>query len=358
MNHSSNDALTDIRSSFVLTGMAPSNKTTEPNGEGQDSLGEIAAEWFVRRREPDFTGEEEHAFQVWLTHSTEHPKAYARIESVWQRYEQLPIEAVEPASPALATVRSMPSMARTQPRLPAKAKSRRPWAAAMAASALLAVGVGSQLDWGSRFAEYQTALTERRSIELSDGSRVELAGGSALSVKFDDEGRHLRLHKGEAYFEVAPDTRRPFVVESADGSTRALGTAFDVARVGDAVTVTVTEHSVGVQTAQRAATLASGYRLRYEGSEIGDVEPADLDSALAWRRDRLVFRRATLSEVVSSLERYRHGRIFIASDELKAMPVTAVFDVRQTDAAIDTIAATLPVQVSHFGNWVLLSPQK
>jgi transmembrane sensor len=72
----------------------------------------------------------------------------------------------------------------------------------------------------------------------------------------------------------------------------------------------------------------------------------------AWRRDRIVFEDTPLRRVLAELERYRRGRIILTSDRIGSIPVTAVFDTRQTEAALQTIAETLPIRIFHATGYV------
>src|SRR3546814_17597567 len=81
-------------------------------------------------------------------------------------------------------------------------------------------------------------------LRLADGSSIELGSDSALSVALGNRQRVVTLYKGEAFFTVAADAGRPFVVQAAGGSTQALGTAFNIKTVEGRAIVTVTEHAV------------------------------------------------------------------------------------------------------------------
>jgi len=124
------------------------------------------------------------------------------------------------------------------------------------------------------------------------------------------------------------------VVEAASGRTHALETAFDVKLNGATVTVSVTEHSVEVSAEGADQLLAEGQQVRYGRGKIGAVRDADVGQVEAWRRDQLVFQEAPLGDVVADLERYRGGRIVMTDSRLSDIPVTAVFDTRQADAAV------------------------
>ncbi len=209
------------------------------------------------------------------------------------------------------------------------------------------------------FADHATGVGERRSVSLGDGSTVELAGSSSLSIDFASDLRRIVLHEGEAFFNVVQDPSRPFVVDAATGRTRASVAAFDVKISPPLVTVAVAAHSVFV-SANGAEQVAvnEGQRVRYGPNLTGPVRDANLDHVEAWRRDRLVFHNTLLGDVIADLERYRGGRIFVTDQALRRLVVTAAFDVGEADAAIEAIARSLPIEVTRITDLlVVLSPK-
>ena len=231
------------------------------------------------------------------------------------------------------------------PPKPARPPSRRRFLYAAAAVAAVAAPAAVLLSRPDLLADHSTTVGERRKVTLEDGSTVELAGSSSLSVDFSAQARRVVLHDGEAFFDVARDDTRPFVVQAADGFSRALGTSFDVKRQGTEVTVAVVEHAVAVSSAGSRVVVEQGQQIRYGAHRLGKVGEADLAQVEAWRRDRLIFHETPLGEVVADLERYRGGRIVMTDARLRDIPVTAVFDARQADAALDTIASSLAIRL-------------
>ena len=135
--------------------------------------------------------------------------------------------------------------------------SRRRFLYAAAAVAAVAAPAAVLLSQPDLLADHSTAVGERRKVTLEDGSTVELAGPSSLSVDFAAEARRVVLHDGEAFFDVArgtPTFRRP----GGGRSGQALGTSFDVKRQGNEVTVAVVEHAVAVSSAERSRRRRAG----------------------------------------------------------------------------------------------------
>ncbi len=302
-----------------------------------DPLTIEALEWFVRLRDEQATDADRQGFATWLARDPAHQAAWDRAEQLWSRFDTI--------APAV----------RAHLRRRSRALSRRKLL--LSAGAVIVIGATAGYLFIPRdlFADERTGVGERRTVQLPDGSSVELGSLSALSVAFNADTRRVILHAGEAFFDVARDPARPFLVEAAHGVVEALGTKFDVKNANGQVTVTVAEHRVSVRAPTGpATTLQQGWQVSYSADGLGVPAPADLDVVQAWRRDRLVFQEVPLRRVLAELERYRRGRILLLDRRIGDIPVTAIFDARQADAALDTIAATLPIRLLHATNLMVI----
>lgn len=317
------------RDRAAITG-APFRNRPLMGPAGTDGPDEAALAWFVRLRDEDASDADRHAFAAWLDAEPAHLKAWQELERIWGALD----EVAAPA--AAAPVRAVARRQRT---------SWRPLAAA--AMLLIAVTAGLRLLPAGPSADHRTDTGERRTISLADGSQVELAPGSALNVDLTPARRTIKLVSGEAFFTVAKDATRPFVVEAANGKIAVLGTAFDVKlAANDAVSVIVTESRVAVSANDSpAVTVDAGQEVSYGPGGVSAVRAADLDAAQAWRHDQLVFHDAPLDTVLSELGRYRRGHIQLLGGELGKRRITAVFDAKRPDAALETIARNLDLRL-------------
>lgn len=310
-----------------------------------DPMIEQALRWQVLMEDRDASDSDRAAFQTWLQADARHREAWARAQQVWARAGEI-APAVAPlavadrgAAPSSATVAQFPVHAA---RGGLAGRRRMLWAAGLAAAAVPAAVLLARPDL---LADHATAVGERRKVAFDDGSIVELASSSSLSLDFSARERRVVLHAGEAFFAVARDDARPFVVQAAGGSAEALGTSFDVKRHDADVSVTVVEHAVVVSCAEARIVLRQGEQVRYGANRLGKVRDVDLAQVEAWRRDRLVFHDTPLGDVIADLERYHAGRIVMTDQRLREMPVTAVFDTGQADAALESIANLLRLRV-------------
>ncbi len=294
--------------------------------EATDPTTMEALEWLVRLRDDKVTAADKRAFEAWLAADAAHAAAWERAEALWKR--------LDIAQPEFDRIRRSEAFF-----------SRRNF---MFGSVLALAGAGGLYVYRrpDLFAQYKTDIGERRTIALPDGSTVELGSYSALSTRFTENRRHINLFRGEGFFDVAPDARRPFLVHAGNGSSQALGTKFDVKYVDDIVTVAVNEHAVKVRAAgSPSVKLDQGWEVSYGRNGVGTPVQADFDAVEAWRQDRIVFQDVPLRRVLAELERYRRGRIVLMDSGIGDIPVTAIFDARQADSALQTIADTLPIRV-------------
>ncbi|MDH1009447.1 FecR family protein [Pseudomonas nicosulfuronedens] len=302
------------------------------------SLSDEAIERLVRLHSGGAGAAERMDFLRWRGLSMDHERAAREAEALWG---------------ALPETRHAEDYRR-------RVRRPRRWLALAAAACVAAIAITIALPepLAGLYSDYATRTGERRMLELADGSRVWLNSDSALSVDFSPQQRRLRLHSGEALFEVAKDAARPFIVEARGGEVRAVGTRFDVDSRGPQVRVDVTEGVVQVNSAgSEPVRLSAGERLSYrEAAAPEPVQPLDLSSASAWQRGKLIFNQRPLGEVLDELERYVPGRIVLTDNALRQHKVSGVFDLKDPDALLKTLERLQPVKVTHMPWLVLIRP--
>jgi transmembrane sensor len=290
-----------------------------------------AVAWWVKR-DAGASREEERAFMAWLAADPAHAAAYEQVCAL------------------CGEVRALRPAAITRPR----ARGRRRAAAALLAASLAGVASFDQIALFWR-ADFRTGVGETRTIRLADGSRVTLAGRSALAVDYSDARRGLSLLEGEAYFEAAPDASRPFVVAAAGASVTALGTAFDIALDSAGARVSVAEHAVAVASGGGRARVEQGRQTAFgRDAPPSAPQPVDVDDLSAWRRDRLIFVDRPLAEVVEILARYHRGYVVLADAALRRLRVTGVFDAKDPIGALRAIEASLDLDAVHLTDYLVL----
>ncbi|MEG1029854.1 MAG: FecR domain-containing protein, partial [Brevundimonas sp.] len=181
-----------------------------------------AAEWHGRLGARNVDARTIEDFFNWRQ-SPENAEAYRRVETVWTGTGGL---ANDPqVAEALEAAFSRRAQRRRPPRLLLGL-------AAVGAAAALAGGFSF---WLQSRTVFSTGVGEERLVQLADGSSVRLDTASRVRVRFDGDRRFIELQEGQAFFTVAHDASRPFVVAAGDARVTALGTVFDVRRDGAGV---------------------------------------------------------------------------------------------------------------------------
>lgn len=291
--------------------------TVEPDPEIRR---QEAAAWFARLNQRKVTTQDVTAFSQWRR-TPGNAAAYERMEALWAAAETL---SVDPEIAAL-TARAKADATRS---------SRRPqrWSPLLgpAGAALGALLVASLVGlWMlNRPAVYETATGEQRSIRLSDGSQIKLDTASRVSVTMTDRARTVTLTDGQAYFSVARDTARPFVVRAGDTNVTAVGTRFDVRLYQAGARVVLVEGRVTVRkadAAKRSWSLLPGQQISTNARRPA-VQLADAARATSWTHGRLTFHQTRLDEAIAEINRYSEDAIVLEAPAMAGIPVNGVFD--------------------------------
>jgi transmembrane sensor len=190
----------------------------------------------------------------------------------------------------------------------------------------------------------ETAVAESRSVVLDDGSKVLLDARSRLRVAFTPGDRNVELLDGQAHFEVAKDSSRPFRVRTKFAEVVAIGTLFDVATVPTRTTVTLIEGRVNVraisetpQVEPQIEAMVPGQQLRIDADgRLVDKKEVKLDSVTAWQHGTLVLDDMPLRDALATVNRYSVTQIVIPGAALQSRRVSGVF--RIGDVETETIA--------------------
>ncbi|MGD2132164.1 MAG: FecR domain-containing protein [Maricaulaceae bacterium] len=324
---------------------------------------EQAAEWIVRFDDGEATAEDRVALRVWLDQSDHHRATFERLAALWGAMDI--VEELNDYAEADETA----ALREADDRRRRSTHARRAVITAAAASLLLAAAAGVSyraLQSARSLHEgvYEAALGERRVVDLSDGSFIELNTNSRVEVSYSQDARNVRLVRGEAYFDVAPNPRRPFSVSAGAGRVTAVGTAFTVRLIDETANVVVSEGRVRLSAkvadaaepgdagdAQPDADLGeigAGQNavIGESGIErVGRIEPDALSRELSWREGMLAFSGEPLSEVVEDLSRYSDISIEFADASVQNLPVAGYFRIGEVDAMFEALEIMADVEV-------------
>ncbi|MFC3580395.1 FecR family protein [Sphingomonas hylomeconis] len=233
-------------------------------------------------------------------------------------------------------------------------------AALVAAAALGIAGVGSVTWFAHRdraaisvaAPRVATAIGQRRQVVLADRSSVALDTDSEVGIAMDRATRRVTLRRGRAFFKVAKDSARPFIVTAGDKRIRAVGTAFDVRLERGAVTVTVLEGTIEVTTGATPlrARLGPNAQLATGGDSNWTMRRVDAAQSTSWLTGRLSFVDESLATAVTEMNRYTAQKIVFRDDRILDARIVGVF------RAGDTVALAHAIELNGTARIVELTP--
>jgi transmembrane sensor len=335
------------------------------SGENPEQINAQAAEWLARRDAPDWSDADRVQLERWMQASFRHRVAYLRLELVWKKTGRLKALGAgyasgeipppgqwhrSPFAETLDVTKATPAAHKDSGRRRGTNRSwRRPMLLAGVLSALLACAMWYAAPHGSK---YQTPIGAVETVAISDGSHVTLNTDTEIRVALGEGERRIQLDRGEAYFEVAKDAHRPFVVRAGTVSVTAVGTQFSVRRQGLDTLVVVTEGVVRVQgygaassAKPQAVTAGQSARVTEAGVLVQDEPAPKMEEQLSWRTGLLVFRDTRLEHAVAEFNRYNARKILIADPALKDLRVAGSFKATSTDAFVHLLEQGFPLRV-------------
>jgi transmembrane sensor len=324
---------------------------------------EAASYWFVRHDTHNITTEDQLAFDVWLAASDTHRRAYEQTRSMWTGFEKSADEGELRALrvAALAT---------------APAQTVWPRAAVVAAGVLIAVAGVVALIWQSSnyvrsldasahrqgtSGQYVTAHNQRSTVMLPDGTSVTMNLDTSFDIDFVAGQRLIHLIKGEAYFDVAKDRHRPFIVVVGSRHIQALGTQFDVRLDPNRLEVVLVEGRVSVdrdhptlldKNARQTARveLEPNQRLIAAVGQPDSITATNAAQATSWREGWIVFEDETVEQAIAELNRYSDRPLVAGDEAVKRLRLSGVFRIGQPDRFGAVIQELLPITAARGAN--------
>lgn len=300
---------------------------------------EAAATWYVQLNDGAPDEARTLAWQAWLQASPQHAAAWARVEALQQQWARMPQRA------ALSGLGAAQQQRRDVLKI---------------LGMLMAVGAGSwlaveQVPYRSMLAGQRTHAGERRSLQLDDGTRLEMNVDTALDIQFDGQQRLIQLYQGEILVQTAKDpAKRPFSVTTSDGNVRALGTQFSVRQWGDHTEVGVEQAAVEVRPRRndmQRLTLEAGQQVSFDRDAIGRPRPLPQGST-AWVQGMLSVDDWRLGDFITQLGRYRPG-VLRCAPQVQNLSISGAFRIDDTDTVLQNLGKSLPVKVTYLTRyWV------
>lgn len=288
-----------------------------------------AARWAIRLDRDQLSAEEQKALESWLSVDERRAGALLRAEATLAYLDR---------GRALAGCPSTDCGDDDRVRI-----DRRKFLFGGAASGLAAAGVLGFILSGSPPAEINgsppveinTAVGEMRRVTLADGSVASVNTDSKVAVALQTTKRAIKLSDGEAWFAVAHDRSRPFVVEAGDVRVQAVGTAFSVRLRAGGADVLVTDGAVeawvvGRETDRTRIAAGSKAFIAAEAPVIKVSKASEeIERQLAWRTGELVLNGESLAYAVSEFNRYHKRKLVIEDAQLGREPLVGYFRTDQ-----------------------------
>ncbi|MGH1372040.1 MAG: FecR family protein [Cellvibrionaceae bacterium] len=216
--------------------------------------------------------------------------------------------------------------------------------------------------------DLSTQTGEQQSVDLGDGSHVLLNTQSVIKIRFQEHERSVHLISGEAHFDVAHDTKRPFKVYTEHGNVRAVGTAFSINLAHQELAVTVTEGRIAVTSPdtngrhrnQPLAMVDAGHQVQVSDDtpKITPIDSRAMEKEIAWHHGLLIFDGDSLSSVIAQISRYTDARIVISDDDLGQVKIGGQFRTNEIHGLLESLDAGFGISSQDNGNNTIVLSRK
>lgn len=319
--------------------------------DSNSQLDSAAAFWFARLRSDRVSPSERRRFSRWASSDDSHLSAYAALEEMWDETGEMA------ADDAIVAMRKDALRLRPEPH-----RGRWRKFAGVAAILLSFVVVGLAIIRSpqptpppaivAQAEIYRTDVGERSTVTLRDGSVVELNTDTVLQADFSGRERDIRLLRGQALFQVAHDTNRPFVVKAAGQRVTAVGTIFDVRVEAGSMRVTLLEGVVEVEhdsnlvrpDSKQVQRLEPGDQLVAATDQPFQVTHVDPVQTVSWRTGQVIFSDEPLSQVVEEINRYSRQKVVLADPSLADLRISGVFRAGSTGNFVAALDGAFPIR--------------
>lgn len=343
---------------------------TEKEIKNNRRIADEVADLYVRMEAQESTADDLRQLMAWAADDPEKLNAFEKLNRVW--------EATGDIRPDEAIIHGPENILQAGLWGAIRWKIPAQWGrmAAMAGAAAVLLVFGLLFVLSGEPQSYRTTVGELRQVALTDGSQIHLNGSSEVTVDYAGNRRYLVLDRGEAYFEVAHDRERAFVVEVGGVLVKAVGTAFNIDYTGEDVTVSVVEGTVQVELSEnlkrhmggdtpglyasvgeQVAVQKNTARVR-RNNALGKVagvaagtapyvlrkDPASSDQSLAWRKGVLNLDGESLAKAVERINRQSSKQVAISDIRLRDLPIYGSFHLDNVSSFIQAVEVLYPIR--------------
>ena len=290
-----------------------------------------ASVWIIQLHGPHRSPAVEAGFRTWLAESWENARQFEIVTEAW--------DAGSTPVPGIGRLKNGDF----------KTSARR-W---LAAAVLVALGIGLGFWALNAFwlsPSYATRIGEQRLVRLADGTRITLNSDTHISVAYRELERGVRVDRGEAYFEVAKQVARPFLVRAGVHRVEALGTVFIVRHDAARTAVTLVEGKIAVsveggEAPEIPATLTPGERLTFVGKSTARIDEPRIEAITAWRRSEIVLDKTPLVDAIAEVNRYDQTILVLDDPQLAHLTVSGVYHTGNSETFAAMIAQLYGLEI-------------
>ncbi|WP_332444941.1 FecR family protein [Wolinella succinogenes] len=198
-------------------------------------------------------------------------------------------------------------------------------------------------------------------IALPDDSRISLDAKTSAEVRYYKSKRLVQLSEGKAVFDVRPNPKAPFIIETERGEIWVVGTKFEVINHDSFLRVSVSEGIVEVRSPKDRATVLRVGRgeslsldAKHQTSEIQKIDP---DKVASWQYGRYLFHQASLQEVLEEFGKHIDLRVNIEGSKIASLPISGSFDVNRLDDFLKVLPLVHPVRIIQSAGIITIKPR-
>lgn len=308
--------------------------------------------------------EERSALEAWISEKEDNRRFFDKVKKVWQASEVCTDNFCPNVEAAWQKVKQATDKVRPlhveEQKVGVDNRQWIPYAASVALLLTALVGWWSMKDTHFvqklSFQNETVEANQKGQVVLADGSKVWLNSNTRFYYPKSFEGERVVYLEGEAYFEIAKDEEKPFVIYSGKSVTEVLGTSFNVNTEADAVTVTVASGRVAFYpegNKESQVVLEKGEAGHFMNKKVSKTRNEDVNY-LSWQTGVLTFENASLSAVAKALSRHYGTEVAIDGEASESCRLTSSFKNQTLDEVLELIRLTLDIEIKKEKERILL----
>lgn len=306
-----------------------------------------ASDWLFRLQDRHLSEKEAAKFKEWQQHP-DNAREFARIESIWEGMEVLPLRSM--LDDVLSSRTSKPNRLHAWfvvlHQFVSSIWLKR--GAVLAGTTALAWMAGLYLPLDT--VDIRTGVQETKTVTLPDGSRIAANARTHLSVRYTLLRRTVTMDDGEAFFDIAHNRYRPFGIDAGSTHVRVLGTSFNVTALPDQLEVAVNHGRVRILDDRIAGEniLIRGDIARISRTTEVDIQLANREpeEAGSWRNGILVVHDEPLANVIQKMRRYLPFSITFDDEAAEKHTLSGTIDTSRPVEFLKNLPMLAPVKVS------------